>query len=346
MGWARKIVILYVIVAPPVGCIDTVYHVTMLDHVRENMSHMKAIVFVRANAENLRLLRDELHTPKCSEYHLFFSNLLPPEFLERLAEADVHESVIQVQEYFADYYPVNQEFFSLNLGGSLSMQRPPENPLRPLTSSQAVFRRALDGLVGLLLSLRLKPLVRHQQTSPIAFDFAKAVKATMDRERGLFTFRSSPSSVLLVLDRKEDPVTPLLSQWTYQAMVHELLGIANNRVELQRSRRPGGRQETQEILLDPENDDFFHDHMFSNFGDFADAVHQRMEALQVSHHDRSRMDTIGATYPLLVICTGCSYFCSLVEEANFEASYNEVGAPCFFLCVQRIWFAWWRSFPS
>ena len=29
-----------------------------------------------------------------------------------------------------------------------------------------------------------------------------------------------------------DPVTPLLSQWTYQAMVHELLGIVNGRVDL------------------------------------------------------------------------------------------------------------------
>jgi vacuolar protein sorting-associated protein 45 len=38
--------------------------------------------------------------------------------------------------------------------------------------------------------------------------------------------------VLLILDRRNDPVTPLLSQWTYQAMVHELLGITNGRVDL------------------------------------------------------------------------------------------------------------------
>jgi len=37
---------------------------------------------------------------------------------------------------------------------------------------------------------------------------------------------------LLILDRRNDPVTPLLSQWTYQAMVHELLGINNGRVDL------------------------------------------------------------------------------------------------------------------
>ena len=35
-----------------------------------------------------------------------------------------------------------------------------------------------------------------------------------------------------MLDRRDDPVTPLLTQWTYQAMVHELLCLYNNRVDL------------------------------------------------------------------------------------------------------------------
>lgn len=38
---------------------------------------------------------------------------------------------------------------------------------------------------------------------------------------------------LLLVDRRDDPVTPLLSQWTFQAMVHELIGIDDNRVDLQ-----------------------------------------------------------------------------------------------------------------
>jgi vacuolar protein sorting-associated protein 45 len=32
-------------------------------------------------------------------------------------------------------------------------------------------------------------------------------------------------TAILVLDRREDPVTPLLNQWTYQAMIHEHLGM-------------------------------------------------------------------------------------------------------------------------
>jgi hypothetical protein len=49
----------------------------------------------------------------------------------------------------------------------------------------------------------------------------------------LFDFRRTDvPPLLLVLDRRNDPVTPLLSQWTYQAMVHELMGINNGRVSL------------------------------------------------------------------------------------------------------------------
>ena len=52
-------------------------------------------------------------------------------------------------------------------------------------------------------------------------------------EQQLFDFRlTQVPPLLLILDRRSDPVTPILSQWTYQAMVHELLGIQNGRVDL------------------------------------------------------------------------------------------------------------------
>ena len=53
---------------------------------------------------------------------------------------------------------------------------------------------------------------------------------------GIFHFKRRATAsdtggpLLLILDRADDCVTPLLSQWTYQAMVHELLGVNNNRV--------------------------------------------------------------------------------------------------------------------
>ncbi len=64
----------------------------------------------------------------------------------------------------------------------------------------------------------------------------------MSQETELFEFRRTDvPPLLLILDRRDDPVTPLLTQWTYQAMVHELLTIFNNRVDLRNV--PGIREE-------------------------------------------------------------------------------------------------------
>lgn len=42
-------------------------------------------------------------------------------------------------------------------------------------------------------------------------------KLMYQQESGLFDFRRTESSpLLLIVDRRDDPVTPLLNQWTYQ----------------------------------------------------------------------------------------------------------------------------------
>lgn len=48
-----------------------------------------------------------------------------------------------------------------------------------------------------------------------------------------------------------------LLQWTYQAMVHELLTISNNRVNL--SRIPGISKDLSEVVLSSEHDEFYAD---------------------------------------------------------------------------------------
>lgn len=88
----------------------------------------------------------------------------------------------------------------------------------------------------------------------------------MSSESALFEFRPSATQpVLLILDRRNDPVTPLLSQWTYQAMVHELLGINNGRVDL--SNAPDIKDELREVVISPEQDSFFAKNLYDNFGD-------------------------------------------------------------------------------
>lgn len=68
-------------------------------------------------------------------------------------------------------------------------------------------------------------------------------------------FRKRSNLLLLILDRRDDPVTPLLSQWTYQAMVHELLGLNNHRVILKGA--PNVAQDLEEVVLSASQDAYF-----------------------------------------------------------------------------------------
>jgi vacuolar protein sorting-associated protein 45 len=39
-------------------------------------------------------------------------------------------------------------------------------------------------------------------------------------------------AILVITERKEDVVTPLITPWTYEAMLHELFGIYNNKADI------------------------------------------------------------------------------------------------------------------
>ena len=198
-----------------------------------NMGHMAAVCLIRPTPENIRTLVGHLREPRFREYHVFFTNTVTQDLLRKLADADSHQVVRQVQEFYADYYAVNTDLFTLNLGGSLSLSRPRSAYTVHETAAMA---RTTQGLLALLLSLKMKPYVRYSAGSEAAQALAREITGTMGGERELFTFQrqTGASPLLLVLDRREDPLTPLLSQWTYQAMVHELLpgGIKNNTVDM------------------------------------------------------------------------------------------------------------------
>ncbi|KAF4041047.1 Sec1 family [Phytophthora infestans] len=289
-----------------------VFLVEQLDATHEPMLHLKAAVFVRPTSRNVELLRRELKSPKYGRYHLFFSNILPVEALEKLAEADEKEVVMQIQEYYADYLAVNDSLYDFGLHNSiqLNVKMPSASPGGALLSTATagvqttdpvdktkmtppqLFIRSVEGLLSVLLSMKKKPTIRYAKGSEVAEKLAREVSARMQLEQdGLFDFRRPEVAPLVyVLDRKDDPVTPLLTQWCYQAMVHELLGLHENRVDLRDA--PNVRKDMTELVLSTISDDFFAQHVHANFGDLGMAVKQLVDKYQSQTQTHENIQSI------------------------------------------------------
>jgi vacuolar protein sorting-associated protein 45 len=204
-----------------------------------------------------------------------------------LAEADDHEVVRAVQEFYADFLVVNPDLMSLNLGF-------PDHRIwstSPDSWNQDALQRSTEAVMALLLALKKKPLIRYQKNSLLVKKLATEVRYHMTQEEQLFDFRKADTPpILLIVDRRDDPVTPLLTQWTYQAMVHELLGIKNGKVDLRDV--PEIRPELKEIVLSQDQDPFFKKNMYLNFGDLGQNAKQYVEQFASKQQGSQKLDSI------------------------------------------------------
>lgn len=244
------------------------------------LRYLKCLVFLRPTAQNVMLLARELHNPKYGAYYIYFSNILAKADVKTLAEADEQEVVKEVQEFYMDFLAINSHLFSLGISTCFHMQ----------TWNSQALQRSSQGLTALLLSLKCSPVIRYQENSRPCRDLSDAIRDFIIKESRMFDFRQASPALLLILDRKEDPVTPLLNQWTYQAMVHELLAINNNRVNL--SDIPGVSKELAEVVLSAEQDQFYAKNLFLNFGEIAQNIKSLMEDFQNKAKSHQKVESI------------------------------------------------------
>ncbi|MGK3745274.1 MAG: vacuolar protein sorting-associated protein 45 [Bacillariaceae sp.] len=251
------------------------------DNNKNKSSHLKAVCFVRPTETSVGMLVRELKEPRFAEYHFFFSGILTQGLLRLLAESDSTERVKQVQEFYGDFVPINDDLLTLQCRNTLSMSVAAGTSWAPQYSH--LYERNLRGLQGMLLALKRQPLagIRYAGQSACAEELAKDIFDAISTDE-IFHFRkrrrNTAGTLLLVLDRRDDPVTPLLSQWTYQAMVHELLGLNNHRVVLKGA--PNIAKDLEEVVLSSCQDEFFCNNRHKNFGELGENIQKLLQDYQ------------------------------------------------------------------
>lgn len=252
--------------------------------------HMSAVYFVRPTKDALRRIRLELKAPRFQSYSVYWSNVVSDMRLQDLAEADGKECVRFVKEMFLDYVALDEHHFYIPLGNPWMSFAPSH---LDFGASSDMVDRITEGIASVMLSLRHRFQIRYQRSSDLGSRVAASLhQLTYQDQRALYDFgsRDGQQPLLLLLDRTHDPVTPLLSQWTYQAMIHEILGMKDNVVQVRdhsSSTAPEGR-----YVVSSREDSFFKKNMYLNFGDVGMAVKHLVDTVSADHKSVKDFDSI------------------------------------------------------
>jgi vacuolar protein sorting-associated protein 45 len=239
--------------------------------------NLSGIFFLRPTDQNLTYLKTILENLNFKEIHLFFSNQISDEFLQKIAQFDINMQIKTIQEVYFDFYVINSNVFHLNIESCISnLAMTNENEWN--NYDIAIFNRICEGLISICLSNRMNPIIKSVRNSKILQKISQKITKFFNENYDFIRKECGTvqNGILFLYDRKEDPVTPLINQWTYQAQLHEIIGIKNNILILK-----DNNKEEQHVLSDVENiDKFFSKNMNSDYGQVANEVQNAANKLK------------------------------------------------------------------
>lgn len=127
-------------------------------------------------------------------------------------------------------------------------------------------------MFSLCMSLRRVPNITYSTVSKTGQKIAERLSSRLERE---YTQNHKDflqeNLELLIFDRKEDPITPLIYNWSYVPLVNEFIGIESNSVKL------NGKLE---VFSRQSDDSFLDKNCHKNFGEFTLDLSQQLEKLE------------------------------------------------------------------
>ena len=247
----------------------------------EQKLNLNGIFFIRPTTENLEYLKKILQSTNFKEINLFFTNQLTDDYLQKLAQYDINMQVKNVQEIYLDYYIINSNVFHLNIESCIcNLDMKPIEKWEPYDAQ--MFDRIYQGLISACLSNRMKPIIKSVKGSFLCQKIGKKLATFFDDTYDFIRKECGQNfnGILLLYDRKEDPISPLINQWTYQAQLHEILGIKNNVIELKKSNDIKDKPEKY-VISDVESiDKFYSKYKFADYGTVANSVQQEADKLK------------------------------------------------------------------
>lgn len=268
---------------------------------REPLTDVPAVYFVSPTDENIDLMSEDL---KKAMYDSFYCNFVSPlarPRLESLASAAVHGGAVsQVQkvvDQYLNFISLEDDLFVLRRYNDnstfsyFSMNSP--------GASEAIVNAMLDsvadGLFAVCATMGIVPIIRCPKGNAaemVAKRLDQKLRDNLrDSRNNLFTMDGvrmgllqTTRPLLVIGDRGADLATMLHHTWTYQALMHDVLELDQNRVTINNS----GKKKEYDMGTGG-TDKLWKNHKGSAFPAVAEAVQGDLDAYRNSEAEIKRL---------------------------------------------------------
>ncbi|KAK4848659.1 hypothetical protein QYF36_015782 [Acer negundo] len=226
--------------------------------------------------------------PLYKKAYVFFSSPIPKELVNHIkCDTSVLPRIGALREMNLEYFPIDNQAFITDH----------ERALEELYGENAENSRNFDTCLNTMAkriatvfaSLKEFPCVRYRSArasdpslttfrDSIPEKLATAIWDTVVKYKSIPNFPQTETCELLILDRSVDQIAPVIHEWTYDAMCHDLLDMDGNKYVAEVPSKTGGEPQKKEALLE-DHDPVWLELRHSHIADASERLHDKMTNL-------------------------------------------------------------------
>ncbi|KAM6262624.1 syntaxin-binding protein 3 isoform 1-T1 [Porphyrio hochstetteri] len=232
--------------------------ITVVENVyknREPVPHMKAVYFITPTKKSVDGLIDDFITKSSSRYkaaYVYFTDFCPDNLFNKI-KSSCAKSIRRCKEINISFFPYESQVFTLNVPDAFYRCYSPT--LEKTKDREAVMQVMAEQIVTLCATLDENPGVRYKSgPSDKASKLAQLVEKNLEnyyKTDEKSQIKAKTHSQLIIIDRGFDPVSTVLHELTFQAMVYDLLPIENDTYKY---KTEGSAGKEREAILEEDDE--------------------------------------------------------------------------------------------
>ncbi|KAG8374793.1 hypothetical protein BUALT_Bualt10G0032600 [Buddleja alternifolia] len=255
---------------------------------RQPLPTMDAIYFVQPTKENIVIFLSDMsgRSPLYRKAFVFFSSPVARDLVSHIKrEGSVLSRIGALREMNLEYFAIDSQGFVTDNERALEDLFGDEESSR---KGDACLNLMATRIATAFASLREFPFVRYRAAKSldpntmttfrdlIPTKLAAGVWNCLTKYKSnVPNFPQSETCELLILDRSIDQIAPIIHEWTYDAMCHDLLNMEGNKYVHEVPSKTGGLPEKKEVLLE-DHDPIWLELRHAHIADASERLHQKM----------------------------------------------------------------------